>query len=242
MQYNPDILDALLDDDGQYRATYHVDLCLCIDKTGSMKPIMDTVKANAMNLYNDIVNAMSAKAKVIDRFRIRVIWFGDYLADEEPMVLYPFMDMPEEMEDYRDAVSSMKPYGGGDAPEDGLEALAYAIRSPWCTTGVKRRHIIVMFTDAPAHDLGFGKADPNYPKSGEMPDSLGKLTEMWGFKDRPGEMENAAKRLILFAPDEGNWHTIRAGWNNVVLQPVTRDKGLREISYQAVLDGIANSI
>ena len=32
------------------------------------------------------------------------------------------------------------PWGTQDIPEDGLEALAYAIRSDWTRAGVKKRH------------------------------------------------------------------------------------------------------
>ncbi len=59
MEYHGQYLKQLLGDDGQFRSSYHVDLCLCIDKTGSAKPIMATIKANVMYLNNDIVAAMS---------------------------------------------------------------------------------------------------------------------------------------------------------------------------------------
>ncbi len=66
--------------------------------------------------------------------------------------------------------------GGGDAPEDGYEALAYAIRLKWNTAeNVKKRHIIVLFTDEDAHPLGFGKTSQYYPK--EMPNDYQELTE-----------------------------------------------------------------
>ena len=42
---------------GQFES-YNVDVCLCIDKTGSMQPIMDAVKKNALNLYQDIRNSL----------------------------------------------------------------------------------------------------------------------------------------------------------------------------------------
>ena len=41
-----------------YRMTYNVDIALCIDVTGSMRPILDTVKNNALNLCDDIKNTM----------------------------------------------------------------------------------------------------------------------------------------------------------------------------------------
>ena len=225
---------------GQF-GSYDVDVCLVIDKTGSMRPIMDTVKSNALNLYSDVKNSLEKKGKHVGKFRIRVIWFGDYLADEEPMLLSDFLNMPDEVETYQEFVNAVRPAGGGDAPEDGLEALAYAIRSAWCRTGWKRRHIIALFTDAPAHELGFGKSDPNYPKSG-MPADFGELTEMWGDEDYPGEMDISAKRLLLFAPDKSYWHTIANAWENVVIHPVADATGLEDVSYQAMLDAIVNSV
>lgn len=221
--------------------TYNVDVCLVIDKTGSMKPIMDTVKENALNLYEDVRSALEVKGKHISRFRIRVIWFGDYKADKYPMILSDFLNMPEDLSKYEEFVNGVNPGGGGDAPEDGLEALAYAIRSPWCTDGWRKRHIIALFTDAPAHDLGYCKSAPTYPKAG-MPADFSELTEMWGDADYPGEMDNHAKRLLLFAPNTSYWAKIVSNWDNVVLRGAELDNGLQEISYQTMMDTIASSV
>ena len=65
---------------------YNIDICLCIDKTGSMSPIINTVKDNALNLYRDIRNSLEEKGKHVNRLRVKVIWFGDYKADKEPML------------------------------------------------------------------------------------------------------------------------------------------------------------
>lgn len=224
---------------GQFN-TYKVDVCLVIDKTGSMKPIIDTVKANALNLYRDILDALEAKGKHVSEFRIRVIWFGDYIADSRPMILSRFLKMPEDLASFEEFVNSVRPGGGGDAPEDGLEALTYAIRSDWCK-GWKKRHIIALFTDAPAHDLGFGKKDPSYPKAG-MPADFGELTEMWGSEAYPGEMEPASKRLLLFAPNRYWWQTIISSWDNVVLCPVSEATGLEDVTYQYMINTIINSV
>ena len=232
-------------DNGQF-GSYDIDVCLCIDKTGSMDPIMDTVKQNALNLYDDIVNTLNEKHKHVGKLRIRVIWFGDYRADENPMLMSDFMDMPEELDTFKKYVQSVSAYGGGDAPEDGLEALTYAIRSDWCSTGWKRRHIIAMFTDAPAHELGFGKKtlhnrdNPRYPEG--MPSDFSELSEMWGDEDNPGEMDYRAKRLLLFTPDETYWHTMATCWENVVIRPVETAAGLADVSYQAMMNTIANSV
>lgn len=224
----------------QYGA-YHIDVCLCIDKTGSMSPIIDTVKHNALNLYRDVTASLNAKGKHVDRFRIRVIWFGDYASDAEPMILSDFLTLPDELDTYAEMVNSVTPEGGGDVPEDALEALAYAIRSDWCTEGWKRRHIIAMFTDAPAHELGTNRGAATYPSRG-MPKDFGELSEMWGDEDNPGEMDFRAKRLLLFAPDTSFWNTIANCWENVVIRPAEESTGLQDITYQTMMNTIANSV
>lgn len=228
------------DNSGQF-GKYNVDICFCIDKTGSMGPIINTVKKNALNLYQDVLNSLISKNKHVSQFRIRVIWFGDYIADETPMLISKFLTMPDDLDKFETFVKSVKPDGGGDAPEDGLEALAYAIRSDWVKTGWKKRHIIALFTDAPAHELGYGRTSRRYPSRG-MPEDFGKLTEMWGDVDYPGEMDNSAKRLLLFAPDESYWSTIKNNWENVVLSPAAEATGLQDIAYQYMINTIVNSV
>ena len=225
---------------GQY-GEYNIDICLCIDKTGSMSPVIDTVKNNALNLYSDIRNSLEEKGKHVNRLRVRVIWFGDYLADAEPVILSPFVTLPENMEQFKGFVNNVSAAGGGDEPEDALEALAYAIRSDWCEDGWRRRHIVALFTDASAHELGFGKDAPAYPKEG-MPGDFGELSEMWGDEDNPGEMDFSAKRLLLFAPDVTFWHTISNCWENTVIRTVKGATGLSDVTYQAMLDTITHSV
>ena len=67
--------------------------------------------------------------------------------------------------------------GGGDIPEDGLEAIAYAIKSDWTTEGTDQRRVIVVWTDAPTHPLGYGSDSPAYPLG--MPAGLAELGQWW---------------------------------------------------------------
>lgn len=230
-----------MESNGQFGA-YNIDICLCIDKTGSMRPIIDTVKHNALNLYTDIKSSLESKGKHVDRLRIRVIWFGDYIADgDKAMIGSPFLTMPGDMAQFQEFVNGVTAHGGGDVPEDGLEALAYAMRSDWCKDGWKRRHIIALFTDAPAHDLGHCKSSRYYPAHG-MPADFAELSEMWGDEDNPGEMNYQAKRLLLFAPNTSYWETMQKCWENAVLRTAHEATGLQDISYQVMLDTIVHSV
>ena len=224
-----------------YRMDYGVDLVFCIDATMSMYPLLGTVKNNALNFYQDFKNVMEAKHKRVGSLRIRIVAFRDYYYDrEKAMMVTNFFNLPEQTEEFRACINSIEADGGGDDPEDGLEALAYAMKSDWSTQAPKRRHVIVVWTDDATHDLGFGASAPNYPSG--MARDFNELTAWWGSKSNPGVMDENAKRLIIFAPNKASWSTISDNWNNVIQYESEAGKGLEDCDYEQILSAICNSI
>lgn len=227
---------------GQSSMDYTVDMVFCIDATGSMEDatgsrakIINMVKQNALNFYADLNSAMTAKRKAVRQLRVRVIAFRDYLADgDQAMLVTDFFLLPQQSAEFEACINSIHADGGGDIPEDGLEALAYAIKSEWTTDSAKKRHVIVVWTDAPTHDLGHGSRSPHYPAG--MATSLSDLSTWWD------DMNENAKRLILFAPDEARWDYISRNWDNVVHYPSEAGNGLAETNYSEILNAIANSV
>ena len=65
---------------GNYSMKYCVDIAMCFDATGSMRPLLDKVKEHALHLYEDLMNAMNRKGKTVHEVRVRAIAFRDYLA------------------------------------------------------------------------------------------------------------------------------------------------------------------
>ncbi|MHB1151108.1 MAG: VWA domain-containing protein [Eubacteriales bacterium] len=225
-----------------YKLTYNVDMVFCIDSTGSMDSIIDMVKQNALNFYTDVSEAMTAKRKTIDTLRIKVISYKDYIADGvNAMLNTSFFALPAESDEFCACVNSITAEGGGDDPEDGLEAVAYAIRSQWNTEGKKRRQIVVVWSDAPTHELGYGASSPFYPK--RMAQSFDELTRWWGGRQLKSEfIDNDAKRLILFTPVGEWWTMIVNTWNNVYHIPTAEGEGLREQGYDQMIETITNTI
>ena len=224
-----------------FRLTYGVDLVFCIDSTMSMDPILDTVKNNALNFYQDFQRVIEAKRKRVEQLRVRIVAFRDYYYDgEHAMLVTDFFDLPSQSEDFEACVKCIEANGGGDDPEDGLEALAYAMKSDWSTTAQKRRHVIVVWSDEGTHDLGFGNSVPNYPKG--MARDFNELTRWWGSKGNPGVMDESAKRLILFTPSKDSWTKIRDNWNNVIQYESNAGDGLRDYDYEQILNAISNTI
>lgn len=256
-----------------YTMKYDVDIVMCIDATASMKPFLEMVKNQAKNLYRDIQNRMQEKDKYIDDFRVRIIAFRDYIADlDNAMLVTDFYHLPDDVDVFNQLIDSIMWKGGGDDPEDGLEALGYAIKSKWNEQkGNKRRQIIVVWTDAGTHELGFG-GDPrnidlyaknidregNLKVNGHKPEeteawirenypsnmakNFAELSQWWGCGQMPGFMDNDAKRLLIYAPSKAYWTTIAENWDNALLFESEAGKGLDKLSYDEILDAIAGSI
>lgn len=218
---------------------YHVDLVMCIDGTGSMAPVIKEVKDNAKTFYQKFIAAMEKKEKKVQQLRIKVIVFRDIAEDSEPLNESPFFTLGDDQGNQTDAfvefVDAIEACGGGDIPENSLEALALAIKSDWVKTGSVRRHVIMMFTDAPALELGTHKDHPNYPAG--MPGSIAELREMWESQ----EMEERAKRMILYAPDGEPWSNM-IDWTNTFHSASRAGTGLTEVEMETCIHMLVNSI
>jgi hypothetical protein len=148
-----------------------------------------------------------------------------------------FFLLPQDKEAFTSFVKTIRADGGGDEPENGLEALALAIKSDWATTGDRRRQIVVIWTDASAHPLEKDGKPSGYPKN--MPANLDELTDMW---EGQGFVNHAAKRLIIYAPDAYAWTDIANNWENALHFPSKGGEGLAEIEYGEILDQIVRSV
>jgi hypothetical protein len=223
---------------------YAVDIVFCIDVTGSMTPVIDAVKANVRSFHDLLDKAMAEKSKSISQLRVRVIAFRDFADNPGNAVeLTEFLALPAQESEFEAFVMRLRATGGGDEPESGLEALAIAIDSAWERGLDRRRHVIAMFSDASAHPLGdpAARRTATYPQS--IPESIDELFERWGYpSSQESAMENAAKRLLIFAPDTMPWNVIAADWNNTIFLPSKAGDGLEDLEMREIIDAIANSI
>lgn len=228
----------------QVKSVVDVDLVLCIDATGSMNPVIDMTKRNALNLPEDIMREARRQGKEISNLRMRVIVFRDYLADGEyAMQMTDFFDLPAEKEDMSELVNGIIASGGGDEPEDGLEALAYAMKSNWQAPrqGAKRRQVIAVWTDASGHQMGHGRTSPYYDP--ELPKDFDELTDWWGDDEsEDSKMHYESKRLALFAPKVKPWTLLESSWDNVILYPSVAGQGMQETDYQEIIKLLVKTV
>jgi hypothetical protein len=209
-----------------------------------MGPTLTNVKHSALSFPGRLAGEMTSKGRGISSLRLKVVAFRDF-GDraEDALEESRFFGIPAELDEFERTVRGLRPTGGGDAPESGLEALALAMAADWETGLDRRRHVIVLFTDAPAHPLGDPKQTRahTYPRS--IPASLDALFEQWGYAQSQGAlMENSAKRLLMFAPEEYPWNDIADDWNNTLFFPSTAGEGLEEWEMDEIIATIANSL
>ena len=231
---------------------YKVDIVMCIDITGSMQDCIDTVKNRALQFWPDLEKALSAASKNVSDVRVKVIGFRDFEADGNgALEISRYFNLSDQgssdPEDYKAFGNGLVADGGGDEPENSLEALALAIQSDWVQTGDKRRHVIVMFTDASAHKLeDANRSNPDYPEG--MPESFEELTDVWmtpssgqqgGTKTK---LKQPAKRLIVFAPEVYPWPELYESWDQVVYNPSKAGTGLDDVSYEDIINAIVGSV
>ena len=218
---------------------YNVDIVMCINTTSSMGCFLDTVKFNALRFYSDLKEVFKTKGKNVDQLRVKVIDFKDYNADGiDGMHETEFFYIPEQEDELKKYVNTLVSRGGENSLNNGLEALSLAMNSEWTTGGDKRRHIIIVWSDATAHPLESSLTKNSFYPSG-MPTDFNELTDWWE-EEQGGKMNKSAKRLLIFAPDATPWTEIGLNFGNAIHFPAKAGEGLSDVDYQTILNSIGN--
>ena len=124
-----------------------VDIVFVMDVTESMQPYIDAVKQNIISFAQDLA------ANNRD-YRLGLVTFEDYVISKYPDCNCPYRNaMTSDVHQFIEWVSGLHAGGGGDIPEDQLDALAYAASFPFRP---EAEGIIILVTDAPPHHAGDG--------------------------------------------------------------------------------------
>ena len=229
--------------------SYKIDIVFCIDVTGSMQPVINTVKDHILKFPDDLINKLSAKGKTADQIRVRVVAFGDCKADTNALNASPFYTVlpPEQKPELDYFVSALSANGGGDEPESGLEALSVAMCSDWVLDGDRQRHMIVLFTDGSAHPLEDRVGEIPAAFASQIPSSIDELTDGWEGRGQNASgfattIKRPSRRLILFAPDTYPWASIGDSWQQTLFLPSKAGNGLAEVEYDNILQNLSTGI
>jgi hypothetical protein len=115
------------------------------------------------------------------------------------------------------------------------------MHSDWTKQGDRRRHVIVVWSDARPHPLERGQESEPAQLSERICRSFDELTDEWESGQGSG-MEQSARRLVLYAPDSTGWTEISDSWSQVIHFTSQAGKGLREFDLDTIFDALASSI
>lgn len=124
-----------------------VDIVFVLDVSESMQPYIDAVKQNMVSFAQDL-------AAHNRDYRLGLVTFEDYVVSKYDDCKCPHQKkMTSNVQEFVDWVGTLRASGGGDIPENQLEALEYASTFAFRPDA---EGIIILVTDAPAHHAGDG--------------------------------------------------------------------------------------
>lgn len=235
--------------------TTYVDIVFCIDVTASMAPIINTVKNLTLDLYDDLIANMREKNnRIVKQLRVKVIAFRDYYCDGPyAMEESKFFTLPEQKNEFRKFVSSLEAKGGGDEPENALEAMALAMKSDWVKVtnpnNEKARNVVVIFTDASAHPLEKSADGVSEYYPSDMLKNYNELYEAWCGQgscmdnSQSYTMDKMAERLVIFAPEDAYpWSEMSEEIDYAAVVPISAAEGGAELGRDTIIATISGSM
>ena len=120
-----------------------LDIVICLDTTGSMRPHIDAVRSQLIHVLKETIAETNS-------FKIGMVLFRDY-NDGYLTRIIPFTD---DFELFQENLDKIKADRGGDIPEAIYEALyTGATKFPWAAES----KIMILIGDAPPHPRPRGK-------------------------------------------------------------------------------------
>jgi FHA domain/von Willebrand factor type A domain len=148
-----------------------VDIVFILDVTESMQPYIDAVKQNVISFAEDL-------SRNNRDYRLGLITFEDYVVSAAADCNCAYRKkMTSNVQEFTEWVGSLHAGGGGDIPEDQLDALAYASTFPFRP---EAQGIVIIVTDAPDHHAGDGSAHTQHDQAfwDHHPDKSKDVTDL----------------------------------------------------------------
>ena len=207
-----------------------VDIVFVLDVTESMQPYIDAVKQNVISFAQDLA------ANNRD-YRLGLVTFEDYVVSKEPDCNCAYRNkMTSNVHEFTDWVGTLHSGGGGDIPEDQLDALAYASTFPFRP---EAQGIVILVTDAPDHHAGDGSAHSQHDQAfwDHHPNRDADVTDLTADKvaamfKKAGLTLYAVVPPPFIAPDYAQLVSVTHGRSyNIVTEEGRFDELVREIGH-----------
>ena len=131
-----------------------VDLCFCLDATGSMGHIINCVKDEIRNIIRDMQKAMR-------QFKVKLALVV-YRDPEDGADHFEIFDFNSSISAFETKLASVRAHGGGDQCEDVIGGLKKTSELSWSLSN----KVMIMCGDAPCHGARYYTSAGDNHKSG----------------------------------------------------------------------------
>lgn len=150
------------------RVQYGIDICFCMDCTGSMGSFIEAAKTKIREIIEEVKHI---EQKAI--LRIGFVGYRDHCDGALRLEVVDFVDS-SNLKLFTDQLASCPAVGGGDIPEDIAGGLKVASELSWNSS----TRLIIHFADAPCHGSKYHRCEDSYPggdPNGLNPEDLLKI-------------------------------------------------------------------
>jgi hypothetical protein len=137
--------DLMLMNSGQPPSNIMVNICFCLDCTGSMSRWLSAAKEQMKIIIDGIIKMIQKEYPSLNlKLCFAIVAYRD-INDKPQFFLQDFTDNTTEVINF---LNKLPAGGGDDLPEDVLGALDQCLNLNWSKTNAR---FIVLITDAPGH-------------------------------------------------------------------------------------------
>lgn len=228
------------------KESFNIDIVMVIDATkdspfANNRDFLEKLILQAQKMIECEFHRYRNRLQLI--LRMKVMYFRDFYFDGKYAFGEScFYNLPMELPQLLGYIDELSGAGGGDIPESGLEALWLAMNTNF-SEGTTNRHIIELFTNAPAHSLEEYKElvkvahdkhccpPVNYPK--QIPKSLEDFLDAWNNWSK----SIIGRSVIIVAPfQEYPWADLELDCQNII----PHDTPQGNIDFDDLVDEIVN--
>jgi hypothetical protein len=227
---------------------YNIDIVFCIDVSSLSSAELKSLKDFVLRFPTDLVRRHESQGKNLQNVRVRFVLFPDVSANHSHEFSH-FLSLNSEKgsERFQAFVQSLRLTKHQTDTKKSLRALFDALHSDWTQLGERQRHIIVLTTGVGLHGEIENIRSSDQKTFQEIDTLLNEMTDYWEgttSNSRPtgAKLGQAARRLILFAPDVYPWQMLADTWAQALWLPTRNLSEFTPIELETVVEVLSNGV
>jgi hypothetical protein len=205
---------------------YDLDICLCIDVGPTMDKSVERVSRELLSFPHALMAKMEERGKKVGQLRVRILTFGadTYVSMEDSDT--GFVEYPAGATEVSLLAEMLKRADPPAIKSRALVTLEKAVRSRWCSTRPRVRHVIVVWSSS-------------IPAADET--QLERIINLWE-NAKASELDPSGKRLVIFAPEGGAWDYIINNFDNTIAYTSEAGAGLDARDSDTIMEALVSSV